>query len=957
MITISENTVVFDTPDFLEVSGRVLSASEINQAIGGRKQISITADTLHLNAPLIAPGANVHIVARIVYGGDQAEVNVNGADGTSASSTAKPKPVDPNAPPPDGASGTDAASGGSIGFVAHNVIGRLTLRAAGGRGGSGQPGGEGADGAHGWPHDIDGEVGGNGGASGTPGKGGDSGNSGNGGAILAFVDQGRDNLSVEVTGGLEVAEAANGTPGQPGGAGRGGRIKHCEEDLTPDPGVTNNRGIYARPMTCYWTENRHPNGLGGVQTVIAAKARKGKAGEQGRVIDAFPAQHTVPLSYRGLRLLTIEAETLHIKGKLAEAVELAGWLFVLCTAAGPGRTDDIALRCAALIWRIAVGAPPAGIQGLYAPLTPFEVLLGRIENMLASRSRANGYADDLKQDYRNEVAIRKTVNATIAVGGRIITDAESKLKEIVKRRNTIVQTIDTISGAYWDVWLEVQQADKDFREEVSRKNPCGNFLNAVILVATVAVTVISAGSATAAVVAAGAEVLKAVKKDEKSQAAFDKVIEESGGVKSRLAGYAKDVGELIAQAERLKEFLGGDEMTPPQDLVRVGMSREDFDKMVQPYRGLASTERLRGLMDKFFSMTETRNNLLLEHDHLVVEAASIKAQAAAAKRQLDELVRTDGAALLANSIDAYESALWADLETGKVLMAALVSANLAYEHMTLTNRQIDLSSVRGDHLENQYIALRGENFRPTIQAAKTESMIVITDKSHPEVFKALKTGEAVVSLMPEHVAGPQKRRWDERAHSVGIQIAGISAKKGTRIELSATMINCGVSWFKRQGGVLFSIPVPSRGAAVTASTALDLDVVRNSNNLNDAIETTVDVSPFGLWRLRIDGIQQHLKSITSLTFFFIGTSRIAPEVAGLIDVERAALTEMLNRPQTSLLGTGASTSIDTDEAFVSTSHDPLLVRPQSPREQSALIRSAEDITYVEHRMRPAPVLR
>lgn len=78
---------------------------------------------------------------------------------------------------------------------------------------------------------------------------------------------------------------------------------------------------------------------------------------------------------------------------------------------------------------------------------------------------------------------------------------------------------------------------------------------------------------------------------------------------------------------------------------------------IEPYRGMGATEELKRRMDRFFSLTETRNSLLLEHDQIVIETAAIRAGIESAQKQVDDLVGKDGAELIEASIEAYEAAL------------------------------------------------------------------------------------------------------------------------------------------------------------------------------------------------------------------------------------------------------------------------------------------------------------
>lgn len=590
-------------------------------------------------------------------------------------------------------------------------------------------------------------------------------------------------------------------------------------------------------------------------------------------------------------------------------------------------------------------------------LTPLTSLLETVRYTLESRWRGTTFIDALKADSREEQTVRNAIYEVQRESNTVRSEGDARLLELLKRRKTVVDTIDGLSSNYQGLWKEVLDADQEFQEEVRRKNPCAEFLDIAIVVAAIAITVISGGAAAASVVAAGGEVLKYITEDEERKKAYQADIKKAGGLKTKLVGSSKDVQGFVDKVEKLKEWLGGDALTPPGDQVKVAMSREDFNNMIEPYRHLSSAEVLKQRMDRFLSLTETRNSLLLEHDQIVVEIAAVRAQMNAAKQRVDELVGKEGAALIDATVEAYEAALWLDLEVGKRVMGLLQTANRAYEYLSLMPRTMNLSTTRGDNLENEFSRLISDvvTFRPGELSRDAVCEITISRKTHPETFDGLVSGKAIVSLMPEHVPEPQKNRWDERASAVGVKINGLRTRRRSPIVLRATMVSCGIAWFRNRGGEQISMRVPMRDATdVPVSTALDLNEVRVSRNLLGAEAGTVESSPYGLWQLRIPGIEEHLQGARgdqiSLTFCFIGTARVSHEVAALIAARRQELFLLLERPKQDILGFGLGLQRDAPvaetEEYDSAVEDLHSVWPGSPLEDAMLTRLAEDATYV-----------
>lgn len=968
MIKITDSVVIYDSPELLEVSGVELAASDIIPAIGARKTVRIMADRFHLNGMLAVPEGEVTLMARHIIGSEGAGIDVSGTNGRDAPDTPKPKPTDANAPAPDGMDGPDeGGDAGTIVLVAQRFDGISSLVANGGRGSRGQPGGNAADGAPGRPSDKVNHQGGNGGDAGPIGRAGASRNSGNGGTVRIFANVGSGGISTSVVGGPEVPSVNHGRPGRPGEKGRGGKEKVCVE--VDDRGVYSvGSEVFARRLSCRFTGQRLPNGRNGAPSPqIEAAPVSGLKGQDGQVVTGEPAAHGAVVPLRGLRLLLLEAEMLHIQAAgsgqdaqqaMLASAEMAGFVLVMCLGSANPAVSEVAARASALMHRIASGSPPEGTRGLEVSLTPLTSLLETLRYTLESRWRGTTYIDALKADSRDEQTIRNAINEVQRQAIALRSDGDARLLELRKRRKTVVDTIDGLSSNFQILWKEVLDADQAFQDEVRRKNPCAEFLDIAIVVASIAVTVISGGAAAASAVAAGGEVLSYITEDEERKKAYQAGIKEAGGLKTRLQGYAKDAQDFVDRAQDLKEFLGGDALTPPGDQVKIAMSREDFNNMIEPYRELSTAEELKRRMDRFLSLTETRNSLLLEHDQIVVETAAIRAQMDAAKQQVDELVGNEGAAVIDTTIEAYEAALWLDLEVGKRVMGLLQAANRAYEYLSLKPRTMNLSTTRGDNLENEYSRLISDSaliLRPDELSRDAVCEITISRATHPETFEALASGAAIVSLMPEHVPEPQKDRWDERAYAVGIKINGLRTRPRDPVVLQASMVSCGIAWFRNRGGAQISMRVPMRDATdVPVSTALDLNEVRASRNLLGVEIGTVEASPYGLWQLRIPGIEEHLREggidQVSLTFCFIGTARISHKVAALVDARRQELLPLLEPLKHDFLGLSiglqANMPVDDAEEYISSVEDLHGAWPDSPLEDAMLVRRIEDATYV-----------
>ncbi|WP_333906182.1 hypothetical protein [Delftia acidovorans] len=877
-IRIAEDRVIYDDDNILEICATDIRASEINPRIGGRKRVVVHADTLRLDSPIIAPGATVTLIARKAFGGSQATVNVSGIDGVDAPQVRPPTPIDAAAPPQDGKDGGSGGHAGSIEVLFKDLYGPLALIAVGGRGGLAQPGANGANGKRGYPDNVDSEPGGPGGDAGPPGRAGRPGAGGNGGLIRNFVDSGSEHMSFSFAGGGASAAAKHGSPGTPGEGGVGGTRWRCYPTDRGTKIVVPLRfggGDRCSPA------GKHPDGpRGRPASPIADAAPEGSAGHIGSEAAGDVFRHGLSIPLRGVKLLGIDADLQHLRGNEEEAAAIAAWLFAISNSADDGQMQEIRLRLSATLARISAGMPPVGIQGVYCSLRPIEFHINNLRGMLESRARARFYVAELRDEHVQVETVRLAAQRVISNAMEVATLGKARLGEVNARLQDVSKQLDAIATTYWEVWQQVQKADGDFKDAVARKNPCASFLNTVIAVSMVVVTVASGGATAASIVAGGAEAFQWLSKDAQTKKDYGDIIDSSNKFKTRLEGYANDAKGVATAAEKLKEFLGGDELEPPSDQVRISMSREDFNRMIEPYKGMAEAERLRALMDKFFSMTETRNSLLIENTQLIVELATTRAAIATAQRQRDDFERSDGSALLTQIGDVYEAALWADLEFGKRHLVALAEANSAFEYEWIAPRFVDLSSTRGEHIEKEYDRMLGDRrLIPVDSRLASVCEFRISAASHKEVFDQLKGDKAYVSLMPGHVAGAQRSRWDERSTSLGIQLVFESSYLSDKVvETPAMLTSMGVSWFKSEAGHMFSLKVPKRSAVSTARTALNMDLVQEERNFMDARTDIVEVSPFGVWALQLPGISEHLPHLQEIRFVFVGTARHSPDM-------------------------------------------------------------------------------
>lgn len=885
MTQISETRIVLATPDSIEIATVDIRTSELVPLIGARKTIKIVAERVLVDASISAPSANMHVLADTIQSQDGMRLEVSGAAGASASQSAPPKPgLDQTQPRPDGANGKPGDDAGSIELVARLLEGPLELRASGGSGGRAQPGGNGADGSNGVnrpekhrkkPYLGGGGPGGDGKPGGDAGRAGVPGQSGNGGEISVWIANGSENISSDVAGGPLVPASSHGQPGKGGAKGRGGLSELCQ---------WNSGGLDSPPfLDCQW-HGRHPDGNPGADGSAAPNAPSTRpAGTPGNVnIATNLTHHARPVAIRALRLLTLEAERRHVLQDFEGASSLAQWLFRLNRSASVP-SIEIRSRTAAILARLETGTPATGTSGAVVPLASFDAHMDAIEDLLKSQSRAADYVARLQGAADDSAEMAAAIAHVRAAAVRAEAEVHERLSEIVSERADIVQKLNQLTDGWQALWGEVMDADHEFQTEVARRagNGC-EFLDAAISAASVVTAVASGGASILGAVASGAHFIEQISADVGDQQDYAEVVGWANSRKTSLEGVAKGAEGLRANAAKLKEHLGGDKLTPPNDTIRMAMTRDDFNAMIEPYLEIAEARNLRALMERFFTFVETRNNLIVAHDQLIVEAAAQRARLAAAKSRLEEIVAHERGETLIGYEDAYEAAMWTELETRKRLLEVIVSANTSYEHFTLTTRQLKIGSSRKEELEAEYARLRQAMLEATRIAQPLETILRVTRETHPKAFEEIGAGaSATIELIFPDVT----TRYDERATSVGVRLMPYESKQDAVVEVSGRIVLLGLSVFQTEKGESVVARVPERAALVTASPNMTYERVAAARNLTGVSQNVVGVSPYGLWRLRLDGIGRAIEAIEAMEFVFVGTAGTSSDLEVLIKEE------------------------------------------------------------------------
>lgn len=641
---------------------------------------------------------------------------------------------------------------------------------------------------------------------------------------------------------------------------------------------------------CRW-DGRFTDGKPGkAAPSVSEQPPVGRAGANGSSELTESEAHDFDLPVRGLRLLAIEAERRHILGDKEGAASLAGWLFSISARSGNRALADVRHRSASILAHLETGSPPAGVTGLHAPVVSLARHLAVMKSMLESNFRAANYLRELRVDADSAEKIGVTLSWARGEASRIAAEAETRLPELAEAREEIVERLNEQTDTWPALWRQVMDVDQEFKNAVAdQAGPDCEFLDVVIVASTIVTSIASGGAGALGVVGGVAKLGSYLADDESVKEEYNKTVDWTSERKTSIDGIAKGANALRTSAQRLKDLLGGDALSPPSDHVRLSMTRDDFNEMIEPYLELEEAKELQDLMEKFFTLVETRNSLLVEHDQLVVDAAELRSRVMAARARVNEILAHEAGTLLLDATSVHETAMWTELELRKRFLAVVVEANAAYEHQALRSRRLELRGSRPEELEAEFRRLEQDSLELEGRTPEISSIrrLVVTRSTHPEVFEELAaSGTANVTLVPPQTLA----MWDERADSVAI---AVSMEEGADdIDAFGHLVSSGLSIIVNARGDRLATRIPRRPANPKIASDIDLEELARSRNLS-GVGAAVGVSPYGVWRLRAPELGRAIENVTELLFLFYGTARLTSTLRTMAEQTRA-----LQRAQT-----------------------------------------------------------
>ncbi len=844
--------------------------------IPGSKDLCIYADVVSFKAPqtgapLAMPGRNLTISARrIITNG--VKLDASGRTHQRFSPGARATDGLSGQGGTDGASGSRGQDAGAITLIAEEFVGQVVVDAIGGQGERGQDGGNGGVGlagdngpdavigGSGWMQSItrSPEAGRKGKTGGRGGNAGMSGAGGSGGRVTVISVKPMTKPAISAQGGSGGAKATPGKGGLGGPGGLGGRNASCRTFGRP-PDIS---------RICSHDNSRAASGPAGDSGTYGAEMGSAQPGpSQTPVVTtsqdylqyffaktAAPADLQLPPPPVEQRQLVLhQAELRYVNGEFNQAVVLLDWLVQVTPSAstqpGPGRDmpawRSIHERAITLLRQIRSGLNYYGKPENSVPLAALSFYQKQLPDLLNTalvlEDAYNKYAaDNARQDAQMQ-ALRTAIDQVKAGRDTIVGELDHLKRQIPEVQNAIASlslSVESQANA-------VLAASTIFQEGLIRATACESFMK---LVANIA-CIVQMGSAAFATFKAIRGAYGASRAG--GDATLSNVIKELKPISDD--DTIGSIRESIGKIQSLN--------TPSMpDAGKLAVSREDFDKMIQPYESLPEAQAYKTVMHNYLDGVQARNDKVLEYNGLVAKQATLEE-----KIRQSDLTRQETEDAMAKGNDptvprfrAFMQGAYLQLKNN--VLRFLFEENQAFIYWALEPRAFLVSDQTVAQLKTTHARLSSDvlehiNGSTAPFQPFTAAEVRLTEEQLQEQFRALVRGRNMPGRGREHSIAIQIRLSQPAfkgctnvlARSFALELPGAKTSNGL---LMVRLIHSGRALFRNQSGKQFEFSHLYRKVhynyELTTGKKIDGGNLAGEPGQESQI---IGVSPFSTWTI------------------------------------------------------------------------------------------------------------
>lgn len=358
-------------------------------------------------------------------------------------------------------------------------------------------------------------------------------------------------------------------------------------------------------------------------------AVRGTAGN----VDIKPLTETEQIpraDWSWLSKYTLSAEDDHLNGRIDECLAKLTWLQLivlphLSDVSGMERRVDN--KANAIRANIIAGLDPFGRSQSFVNLMTVDQLERHVERVMASARVVEDTLESLKARSVEQNSKVSAARAALAAVRQHSTDTRSAIHADFQQVKELKRQIESLHMELRTLWVQLQDASVEFKDALAASAGCS--FNDVLTFASLVATVYATGGAAVAAFSSSATALIKLREYSRTGDEDETWFQGMEADAKQITAIVRPAGDAIgdlrssyAEAKTLFAQMDKDRVTapgaePPSDEVKLLANKSSFDEAIAPYIGLGAAREYKRLMDLFVSMSEARNNLIVEHDGIV----------------------------------------------------------------------------------------------------------------------------------------------------------------------------------------------------------------------------------------------------------------------------------------------------------------------------------------------------
>ncbi len=504
----------------------------------------------------------------------------------------------------------------------------------------------------------------------------------------------------------------------------------------------------------------------------------------------------------------------------------------------------------------------------------FDLLIGagdNIEKSYIEFSIASDKEDEKRRAFRNvESSLQSAINAS-----------KQEMEQIGVAQKEISSAIDRIAKERNEVWYQLLDSEREFKEAVSRMGPGCDFGQIITIAASVATVVSTGGTGLAAVQTAWSLLNK--KKVPYSDAKDAKIVgDDWEGFKFKVNSLHDAYGGVDEFLSSVQSFGNafdpptqtGREISPlPSDQDKILASADTIHKMLDQFKDLPEATAYRSVLDRFITTSEARNNKILEYNNTNTRWRDLNAGVLQTEDQIyrSQSEMAAGSPVGLVGFDNLLKASW--LRIRKDLVRVIADLNKAINYYSLSNADVrqridstSMTSLRISYVDSvRRLETSRRNFgvpRSTIDGRTLD----IWPRLSEEAKRLARSGE-IFSFSVDLDEPSFGHLSHVLVQKMGVKIADISGKRPG--EYYGAIMHEGLSLMHDTDGAVHAFSHLPVGAPFGYQDSREVDQARFGG------ENYEGVSLCGTWSMRVetsDGFD--LSSLGKIELLVWGTARL-----------------------------------------------------------------------------------